>query len=188
MLWKKDEWPIKATVYHEFLQFRFIVLTSSNAKCFDFSFKMTKSVDSGNLSIRLTYLSMITVGLPLSAFVFCIAASLVYHSKESTSTHCKVINYLPSVSTSIGNFAPQKYVWRVALGLHSTPRYLLAYLHFILVHSDQLTFTFSFIEITCLLGLSFVSSIDDFGEVHFKNINNYQFIFYNVHLLFFYFI
>ena len=33
------------------------------------------------------------------------------------------------VAASIGNFAPQKYVWKLCIGLHSGPRLLLCQLY-----------------------------------------------------------
>lgn len=44
--------------------------------------------------------SLITVTLPLFSFIFCVAYSLIFFFEQSTSTHCHVWNYLPSISVS----------------------------------------------------------------------------------------
>ena len=44
--------------------------------------------------------------------------------QDSTFTHCDVVNVAPSISASIGSFSPQKYVWKLLIGLHSGPRFL----------------------------------------------------------------
>ncbi|KAI2798851.1 hypothetical protein RDWZM_006876 [Blomia tropicalis] len=107
-------------------------------------------------------LALVTVALPLFGFAFCVFWSLCFDFFESTSTHCGVSNYLPSVSASIGSFSPQKHVWRLTIALHSTPRYLVAFVYFKLIHYSKLLFVLNVVEISALLGLSIVSSTDNF--------------------------
>lgn len=52
-------------------------------------------------SISFAKFSTITVALPLLSFIFCVAYSLIFFFVESTSTHCHVWNYLPSISVSV---------------------------------------------------------------------------------------
>ncbi|KFM74340.1 Post-GPI attachment to proteins factor 2, partial [Stegodyphus mimosarum] len=68
--------------------------------------------------------------LPFSAFVICILWSILKNYEESTSTHCHVQNYLPSISTAVGTFFPQKYIWRMCIALHCTPRILIAVMYY----------------------------------------------------------
>lgn len=113
---------------------------------------------------NLSKLAIITTALPLGAFVFCIGLSLISNFNESTSTHCKVKNYLPSISASIGSFSPQKYAWRIAIALHSSPRYFISYLHYTFWHHSELALLFNVLEISSLIGLSFISSIENFRK------------------------
>ncbi|XP_053957536.1 post-GPI attachment to proteins factor 2-like isoform X1 [Anastrepha ludens] len=62
------------------------------------------------------------VSLPLGSFIFCVVWSLFFEFDRSTSTHCDVPNYLPSISAAIGNYEPQKTVWRLAITLQLPAR------------------------------------------------------------------
>ena len=53
-----------------------------------------------------------------------IVTSISFKFQESTFTHCDVVNIAPSISASIGSFSPQKYVWKLLIGLHSGPRFI----------------------------------------------------------------
>ncbi|KAJ8275537.1 hypothetical protein COCON_G00072890 [Conger conger] len=79
--------------------------------------------------LPFTVFSVATVFLALGGLVSCILISLIYHFEESTATHCEVPNYLPSISASISQ-TPERYIWRVCIGLHSAPRFLVALAYF----------------------------------------------------------
>ena len=108
-------------------------------------------------------LALVTLGLPLFGFSFCIIWSILYNFQDATSTHCGVDNWLPSVSASIGAFSPQKYVWRLTVGVHAAPRFFVSFLYFLLFHNSRILLIFNFIEIASLVGLSMVSSTENFG-------------------------
>ena len=62
------------------------------------------------LNIKYRYLALITLTCACATFIFCLLYSFIFHFEEVTSTHCNVWNGAPSVSSSIGSNAPQRYV------------------------------------------------------------------------------
>ncbi|XP_017028573.2 post-GPI attachment to proteins factor 2 [Drosophila kikkawai] len=76
--------------------------------------------DPKSVFFRLPFarLALTALSLPLGGFLFCVAWSLAFDFVRSTYTHCDVANYLPSVSAAIGNYEPQRTVWRLAIFLH----------------------------------------------------------------------
>ncbi|CAL1538960.1 unnamed protein product [Lymnaea stagnalis] len=116
----------------------------------------------------------IVCGLPLFATFFCVVWSVFYDFEKSTATHCKVRNYLPSISAAIGGFTPQRYVWRVCIALHATPRFMIAVAYYNFHTSVNvgknnelykgiaaLTSLCHIIEVGALVGLTYISSSEN---------------------------
>lgn len=72
-------------------------------------------------------LSIGAVSLALGAFLFTILWTVIFDFERATYTHCDVSNYLPSISAAIGNYEPQKTIWRLAIILHLPFRLAVAH-------------------------------------------------------------
>ena len=108
----------------------------------------------------------------------------------------QVPNYLPSISAAIGDHAPQKYIWRIAIALHALPRMRLALIYYqyykknpIVVRSFWLTWwnrinsSLHIVENFALLVITYVSSTENFGEwigLNCKLLQNIYIFFYGL--------
>lgn len=117
------------------------------------------------LELRISFksLAVTTATAQISSLVFCLAWSVKFNFYESTATHCRVANYLPSLSATL-DFTPQRDVWRSCIGLSGVPRYFIAYLYYRIIFRSAPLLWLHWIEITALIGLSIVDSIRYFGK------------------------
>jgi Frag1/DRAM/Sfk1 family len=95
----------------------------------------------------------------------------------------QAVNFLPSISAAVGGFSPQRYIWRICIALHCTPRFALAvcYHRLYMIYADEIATqryrlyciliyaitSVYILENTCLLILSFVSSTENYGNHKF---------------------
>lgn len=118
---------------------------------------------SSRIRIPFQELAIATATAQISSLVFCLAWSIKFNFHESTATHCRVPNYLPSLSATL-DFTPQRDVWRAFIGLTSPPRYFIAYLYYKIIFRSKVLLFLHWIEVTALIGLSIVDSIRYFGK------------------------
>lgn len=113
-----------------------------------------------------------TVSLPLFSFVFCVIWSILFFFERSTSTHCHVYNFLPSISAAIGNYQPQRLIWQSAIVLHEVPRFVVAFIYFEYYNRvirrnrrriAYLAILLNVVECLALLALSIWTSVDNYG-------------------------
>lgn len=78
------------------------------------------------INVPFGKVSWATLSLPFFAFIFCVVYSIAYNFESTTFSHCHVYNFLPSISSAIGNFSPQREVWQLAIALHGLPRLCVA--------------------------------------------------------------
>jgi hypothetical protein len=113
--------------------------------------------------------------LPIGSLFVCVVLSILLNFESATATHCRVANYLPSISAAVGGFTPQRYIWRMCIAIHCGPRLfaVLAYynsFHQLTVHSCQKlyhllvtsTTALHLVENFCLLLLTCISSIENY--------------------------
>ncbi|XP_028401382.1 post-GPI attachment to proteins factor 2-like isoform X2 [Dendronephthya gigantea] len=128
------------------------------------------------LKIKLQRILRMPLLFALFGFFSCVILSVVYNFEDATKTHCNVPNYIPSISTSIGDFRPQTYIWRICIALHCFPRIMISIFYFNyyalkLKDPPSTQFTIlnglnsllTILEILALLVLTYVSSRENFG-------------------------
>uniref|UniRef100_A0A914UZ63 Post-GPI attachment to proteins factor 3 n=1 Tax=Plectus sambesii TaxID=2011161 RepID=A0A914UZ63_9BILA len=83
--------------------------------------------DDDFFSLPIKYVVYVCSGLPLSALLICVTLASTIHAKGATRTHCGVDNWLPSISAAIGDYTPERYIWRLLIAMHSAPRFGIAF-------------------------------------------------------------
>lgn len=121
---------------------------------------------NSRIKIPFQELAITTATAQISSLVFCLAWSIKFNFHESTATHCRVDNYLPSLSATL-DFTPQRDVWRACVGLTGPPRYFIAYLYYKIIFRSKVLLFLHWLEVTALIGLSIVDSIRYFCEYIF---------------------
>ncbi|XP_012274285.1 post-GPI attachment to proteins factor 2 [Orussus abietinus] len=124
------------------------------------------------LLLPFSKVAWFTVLLPFSAFTFCVIWSILYNFELSTYTHCKVYNFLPSVSAAIGHYRPQKDVWKAAVAVQAVIRVLVLIMYYEYYKGNvyhwargicNFALTTYAIENTSLVTLSFWSSNENYA-------------------------
>lgn len=115
------------------------------------------------LEIPFPLLAIPTATVQISSLVFCLSWSIKFNFHESTATHCRVENYLPSLSATL-DFTPQREIWRACVCLTGFPRFLISYLYYKLVFKSKFLLSIHWLEIVSLIGLSIIDSVRYFRK------------------------
>ncbi|KAK8760760.1 acyltransferase PGAP2-like isoform X2 [Amblyomma americanum] len=116
--------------------------------------------------------AVVTVLFPFFSFVFCVLWSLMFNFAAVTATHCGVANFLPSISAAIGGHTPQRYIWRSGIALHAAPRLLVSVMYYRYYQGmldiqhqyvARISWCLNTVEVLCLLGLTNVSSTENYA-------------------------
>lgn len=112
---------------------------------------------------------------PVLGLSLCLFIAGVWHHSDTCKTHCGVYNFWPSISSAIGNNAPETYIWRFSVGLHNVITFgdsLLMY-HNLLAHVPDASAVYVALARVCTVAkmtsclslflLTFVSSSEDFA-------------------------
>jgi len=65
-----------------------------------------------------------------AGMLICLGFAVNLHYSQVTRNHCRVWEFWPSVSAVIGDYSPEKNIWRVAIALGSGPRFVSGVLNF----------------------------------------------------------
>jgi hypothetical protein len=74
------------------------------------------------LTVRARWFPILYSFFISSGFILCFALSYALHWAKVLRNHCRVWEFVPSVSAVIGDNKPQMNVWRAAIALGSGPR------------------------------------------------------------------
>ena len=139
--------------------------------------KTLKERKSTQYALQFTIEALVGVTMKLNMFglAFCVIWSIIFDFEKSTKTHCGVLNFAPSISSAIGTFLPQKYVYQVVVSVLMVPRFLclLAYKRFYELRIPKVAgkkywmvkfmILFHSLELISLLGLTIVPSKENFN-------------------------
>ncbi|KAI3381560.1 hypothetical protein SNEBB_008720 [Seison nebaliae] len=81
------------------------------------------------ITIKFHTLMTFSLILPFFSIFFCLFSSLIFKWNDVNFVKCNVGNFVPSISAVTGIF-PQAFVWRIGIGFHLAPRFLVIYLYF----------------------------------------------------------
>ncbi|KAL7304880.1 hypothetical protein TKK_0002685 [Trichogramma kaykai] len=131
-----------------------------------------KKISSFRVIIPFARIAWFTVSIQCFSFIFCILWTIMYNFEESTNTHCKVYNALPSVSATIGHYQPQKNIWKMTTVIQAIIRFYMIILHYQYYKKNtypttrkltRLALVTYVIENTSLVTLSFWTSNENYA-------------------------
>nr|NP_001298765.1 post-GPI attachment to proteins factor 2-like [Papilio xuthus]BAM18484.1 fgf receptor activating protein [Papilio xuthus] len=123
--------------------------------------------------ISVSKLGFFTVLLPLLAFIMCIILTMYKDFDRANHTHCNVPNIFPSISASIGNYEPQRTIWKTAIYIHAPIRFFIIYLRW-KYYREIILDTFSVI-VNVAVSLNVIENLSLVGLSYWTSSLNYPF-------------
>ena len=73
------------------------------------------------------HLYIVISAIPTIGMVLCLFIAGVWHHEDTNYSHCGVFNFWPSISAAVGNNNPERFIWRLAVGLHNVVSFADSY-------------------------------------------------------------
>lgn len=124
------------------------------------------------IKIPIKKLGLFTVSLPLFAFIACVLITLYKDFEKANNTHCKVSNIFPSISASIGNYEPQRTIWKVAIYSHAPLRFFIIYLRW--EYYRSIISQNCIIVVKLAVFLNIIENLSLIGLTHWTSSNYYR--------------
>ncbi|XP_045516079.1 post-GPI attachment to proteins factor 2 [Pieris brassicae] len=125
------------------------------------------------IRIPITKLGLCTVSLPLFAFIVCVIITIIKDFDKANNTHCKVPNVFPSISASIGNYEPQRTIWKTAIYIHAPLRFFIIYLRWEYYRSIISKFCITVVKLSVALNL--MENLSLLGLTYWTSSLNYPY-------------
>lgn len=77
------------------------------------------SFSRSSVSLKMWWFPAVATTIATGGLFLCFLIASTVHHANTTSTHCGVFNFWPSVSSAIGNNNPERFLWRLAVALHN---------------------------------------------------------------------
>lgn len=115
----------------------------------------------------------VTIFLPVLGFFFSIIWSLIFNFEKTTWTHCRVVNFLPSISAAF-NYPPSSFVWRICIAFHAAPRFLLIAVYYQYNRRRRMKQTNSLSRYQGLLSrfAAFSNAVENFSLIILSNVSS----------------
>lgn len=124
------------------------------------------------IRIPITKLGLCTVSLPLFAFIICVVMTMIKDFEKANNTHCKVRNVFPSISASIGNYEPQRTIWKTAIYFHAPLRFFIIYLRW--EYYRSIISKFCIIVVKLSVALNIIENLSLLGLTYWTSSHNYR--------------
>eukprot|EP01098_Paradermamoeba_levis_P015664 TRINITY_DN8078_c0_g1_i1.p1 TRINITY_DN8078_c0_g1~~TRINITY_DN8078_c0_g1_i1.p1 ORF type:complete len:300 (-),score=51.09 TRINITY_DN8078_c0_g1_i1:47-862(-) len=82
------------------------------------------------LSFPIWRSQMVELGSPLFGLLLCLFVAVTLHFEGVNETHCRVKNWMPSISATTGDYLTERFIWRFMIGIMSTVRLFDGLLHY----------------------------------------------------------